>query len=71
MAGFGLNVKYFISKKLIMKTKNKLDPNAFLSEKFNRSHKKIVILIFKQKLKALLTINLVPTLSTFGKYFRS
>lgn len=54
-----------------MKTMNKLDPNAFLSEKFNRSHKKIVILIFKQKLKALLTINLVPTLSTFGKYFRS
>ena len=50
---------------------NKLVANAFLSEKFIRSHKKIVILIFKQKLKALLTINLDPTLSNFGKYFRS
>ena len=54
-----------------MKTMNKLHPNAFLSVKFNRSHKKIVIPILKQKLKALLTINLVPTLSTFGKYFRN
>ncbi len=64
-------MKYFIRKKLIMKTMNKLVANAFLSEKFIRSHKKIVILIFKQKLKALLTINLDPTLSNFGKYFRS
>jgi hypothetical protein len=69
--GFALKVKYFIRKKLIMKTINKLDPKAFLSDKFIHSHKKIVILIFKLKLKALLTINLVPTLSTFGKYFRS
>ena len=64
-------MKNFISKKLIMKTMNKLYPNAFLSGKFNCSHRKIVIPIFKQKLRALLTINLVPTLSTLGKDFRT